>query len=315
VTLPYWDWTLDFGAELESQVLHDFGEIQYEASCLTGAFAEWDDPVSDTCVSRRNFSSSETRIQNGLPPFSEVELAVSSNNTWYWINLYVSRNLHKAAHVLVGGDEGTLNQAWAPADPAFWMHHCNLDRIWAIWADCYDYDINLEAGYSDLSTCECVGIDDDIVDTLENTTYTVRSLLDIHSLGYSYPPLMDDINKLSGNSEIYVANTCKWDWFDKSKQLALGLSPRPTVHTDAMRSRLSSTQIAYLAELSSTGDYHAAMVKKIEAECNLYDGYSTDYMYTTLLKGDDEGPAGPAILLQNVCLVVKADQLLALVGL
>jgi len=28
----------------------------------------------------------------------------------------------------------------SPDDPLFWMHHANIDRIWAMWQDCYDYD-------------------------------------------------------------------------------------------------------------------------------------------------------------------------------
>jgi tyrosinase len=34
-------------------------------------------------------------------------------------------------HVWVGGTMGFI--ATAPADPVFWMHHCNIDRLWWDW--------------------------------------------------------------------------------------------------------------------------------------------------------------------------------------
>jgi tyrosinase len=39
--------------------------------------------------------------------------------------------IHNSGHVWVGGSmSGILT---APADPAFWMHHAEIDRIWAEW--------------------------------------------------------------------------------------------------------------------------------------------------------------------------------------
>jgi tyrosinase len=39
--------------------------------------------------------------------------------------------IHDSGHVWVGGSMGLVPTA--PADPAFWMHHCEIDRIWAEW--------------------------------------------------------------------------------------------------------------------------------------------------------------------------------------
>jgi tyrosinase len=41
---------------------------------------------------------------------------------------------HSAVHVDVGTREkGMGTVAWAANDPIFWLHHCNIDRIWASW--------------------------------------------------------------------------------------------------------------------------------------------------------------------------------------
>jgi len=39
--------------------------------------------------------------------------------------------VHGSVHVWVGGTMS--NASTAAADPIFWMHHANLDRIWAAW--------------------------------------------------------------------------------------------------------------------------------------------------------------------------------------
>lgn len=37
---------------------------------------------------------------------------------------------HNHVHVWVGG---VMNSEWSPADPVFWLHHCEVDRLWAVW--------------------------------------------------------------------------------------------------------------------------------------------------------------------------------------
>src|SRR5207245_1593357 len=39
-------------------------------------------------------------------------------------------DLHNLVHRYVGGD---MALAASPNDPVFWLHHCNLDRLWSIW--------------------------------------------------------------------------------------------------------------------------------------------------------------------------------------
>lgn len=39
---------------------------------------------------------------------------------------------HNGVHVALGGTMGTFK---SPMDPVFWMHHCNVDRLWAIWQE------------------------------------------------------------------------------------------------------------------------------------------------------------------------------------
>ncbi|MEA2551855.1 MAG: hypothetical protein QOJ65_31, partial [Fimbriimonadaceae bacterium] len=42
-------------------------------------------------------------------------------------------NLHGNVHTLTGNSKGMGQVPWAANDPIFWMHHCNIDRLWASW--------------------------------------------------------------------------------------------------------------------------------------------------------------------------------------
>ena len=41
--------------------------------------------------------------------------------------------LHGNVHVFTGNSQGMGQVPWAANDPIFWMHHCNIDRIWMSW--------------------------------------------------------------------------------------------------------------------------------------------------------------------------------------
>ena len=47
-----------------------------------------------------------------------------------WAPTPTAPNLHNMVHVWVGGDMGPAS---SPNDPAFFLNHCNVDRIWSAW--------------------------------------------------------------------------------------------------------------------------------------------------------------------------------------
>lgn len=42
-------------------------------------------------------------------------------------------SLHGNVHVLIGDKKNMGAVPWAARDPIFWLHHCNIDRLWASW--------------------------------------------------------------------------------------------------------------------------------------------------------------------------------------
>ena len=47
-----------------------------------------------------------------------------------WIRTGGPPGLHNRTHAWVGG---TMSGADSPNDPIFFLHHCNIDRLWALW--------------------------------------------------------------------------------------------------------------------------------------------------------------------------------------
>jgi tyrosinase len=76
---------------------------------------------------------------------------------------------HNFIHVWIGGDMGVVNTA--AYDPIFFIHHCNVDRIWAIWQTLHGVDSI--PSYMRNAVLEPFGM-------------TVKDVLDINSLNYDY---------------------------------------------------------------------------------------------------------------------------------
>jgi tyrosinase len=88
---------------------------------------------------------------------------------------------HNRVHVWVGGHMAQVPQA--PNDPVFFLHHCNVDRIWARWQLCSptpDY-LPVTGGPTNHN------IDDPMPPwNARGETRTPRMLLDHIALGFSY---------------------------------------------------------------------------------------------------------------------------------
>lgn len=86
--------------------------------------------------------------------------------------------LHGNVHVWVGNNQGMGSVPWAANDPIFWMHHCNVDRLWASWnrGKCknptYAAWLNQQFVFADISGNKVVA--------------TVKDFNDISQANYTY---------------------------------------------------------------------------------------------------------------------------------
>jgi tyrosinase len=116
ITIPYWDWTKD------------------------RSIPPWLSGVTPTVRLPNGSAVTVTRmpgLPDQLPPQGDVDI-VMALDTYDDFNDGLEggtgttqTRLHNSVHVWVGGAMGSIPTA--AADPLFWLHHCNIDRIWSQW--------------------------------------------------------------------------------------------------------------------------------------------------------------------------------------
>lgn len=107
-------------------------------------------------------------------------------------------DVHNQIHGLVGGDGHMTLTAFSAFDPMFFIHHAQIDRIWALFSAINpdSYVIPLK---NDLGTfAQPAGITEDIDTPLfpfrtegTNTFHTSATVRDMKTFGYSYPEIVD----------------------------------------------------------------------------------------------------------------------------
>lgn len=164
VTIPYWDWTVD--------------------NSITSSI--W----------RGNFMGAFTGLnrQLGANPFlptrTQVKEAIDTTpyDTAPWRQVTSGfrsalEELHNGPHNWLGG---VMAGAGSPEDPVFWLHHSNIDRLWAIWQREHLNEPYLPT--SGTTGADELGLDDPMHEFREGekNTLTPKDVLDHTSLGYQY---------------------------------------------------------------------------------------------------------------------------------
>lgn len=134
--VPYWDWGQD--ALYDNQINTPLWANNFmggNGSPVTlGPFSASQWEIFPSGNLNRNITNSS------LPSVNQVfdTLSISQYDSSPW-NIDSNENnsfrqslevIHGDVHVWVGGNMANMD---SPNDPVFWLHHSNVDRIWAIW--------------------------------------------------------------------------------------------------------------------------------------------------------------------------------------
>lgn len=134
VNLPFWDWTVDrdltssfWGADfMGGNGVPSGGAVQ------TGPFAFstglWPLTVRDNPAGRVELTRA-IGVGTALPTRNGV-LRVLSEVPFSTFTRDLEGLIHNIVHVWIGGSAATRS---SPNDPAFFLLHCNVDRLWAEW--------------------------------------------------------------------------------------------------------------------------------------------------------------------------------------
>ncbi|MFI5496049.1 tyrosinase family protein [Actinoplanes sp. NPDC051859] len=179
VFLPYWDWTqaaTPFTADLLGAITNGsvnsgnfsptWGWSMYRSS-IAGSFLQRRVGVNATRPTAQTVSTVQAQTTYDRSPW---------NNTV--VNSYRNRNeidVHNRVHNYVGGHMATVE---SPNDPVFWLHHCNVDRLWWQWQT----NRGLDTYQPRTGTTNVI----DNSETMLPFTVTPAAVRDINTLNYSY---------------------------------------------------------------------------------------------------------------------------------
>jgi tyrosinase len=150
VCVPYWDWTKP--------------EEQHFPDWLVGVLPTVVTPTRTINVVRAPGSG------GGLASIaSQTPNAMAQTNYGQFSGII--NGIHGSVHIWVGG---TMSDASvSPADPVFWLHHANLDRLWWVWYN---------SPQGNHQNPPLTGADA----LMDPWTYTETDTRNIGSLGYTY---------------------------------------------------------------------------------------------------------------------------------
>ncbi len=111
--LPYWDWSVstEVPLEIQNQDLLTALELRRDANNLN-------DDKDLFLNAKKELLAAED--------FDTIGGDESSSGM-------IEGPYHNMVHVYLGGQMGRVPTA--AQDPIFWLHHCNVDRLWSLWMD------------------------------------------------------------------------------------------------------------------------------------------------------------------------------------
>lgn len=171
--LPYWDWTRN--PQLPRAFTQPAPNPLFEPRDMTPTETLPPENVGQAVLSGilgespfERFGTTRPNGQNSLDQSWQKRSGLQGT---------LEGNPHNNVHGIVGGVMGSSRSA---RDPIFFMHHCNIDRIWALWR---------AAGNED--TTDPLWVDMQFKDHFFNTDGSVWSpkvsdMQDYEALGYTY---------------------------------------------------------------------------------------------------------------------------------
>jgi hypothetical protein len=121
VMIPYWDWTRPDSRSIDVEPWKSFFGGR---SNTGGQFDSWP-------YVRAAAPGMHDHLPELLPGGMGTAIVPRLDNATYaGFRAIEASGGHGGGHNWVGG---TMAGGGSPADPLFWLHHCNIDRLWATW--------------------------------------------------------------------------------------------------------------------------------------------------------------------------------------
>ncbi|KAJ2996118.1 hypothetical protein HDV02_000171 [Globomyces sp. JEL0801] len=201
--IPYFDYSLDSQAPDKSPIWDWFGKNgDPKTKCITGNLQGLmgnylPDPKVASCVKRDWLMASKAEGGPLLGAFYSPQQisTILKNKNYNSFRIALENGPHNNFHMAIGGisivNELMIGDMYdpdtSPNDPIFFMHHANIDRLWAVWqsqnpsvAFTYFGNTNRDSDVQDAKTSDIMYFHGMIADK------TVGSAIDLSSRCIEY---------------------------------------------------------------------------------------------------------------------------------
>ncbi|KAE9377099.1 Di-copper centre-containing protein [Stipitochalara longipes BDJ] len=216
--LPYWDWasipampdvvseqyiqiTTASGVKTVSNPLYQY---KFPSSLNPSYFPASDGPITQDPYTIRDVTSTVNAKLQASGAMAAAYRALTKETSFDGFCTSAAaglaiENIHDNIHVDIGGGAGHMSfLAYSAFDPIFWLHHTNIDRLFAIWQAIHpnQYLTQMEEGTGTYTIPP--GTLDTQYTSLEPFTsngrdqfYTSASSWKTSTFGYTYPEISD----------------------------------------------------------------------------------------------------------------------------
>lgn len=214
-SLPYWDWSSD------ASLPNPSGARMWQNDFMGGAGSPINSGPFATWGIGRSLSGPlhNTQQPQHDPRTSYLINLITQNPSYadFWSKLELP---HNRVHVWVGGTMGDATTS--PDDPCFYLHHCNIDRLWAIWQKKYPNSgyqpvQNLNVAMHPWDTAPNIVTPANVLNH-EQKGYTYDTLIENNNgrmlyterIGAGWRPYFDDIQARVADMRRFVDVDCVW---------------------------------------------------------------------------------------------------------
>jgi len=159
--MPYWDWSSeptpdDVAGGAELLILNSGLGGDGDGQCLADEL--WGETYVPFVAGRtqteqcliRDLDYAERLSTCTFYSASQVMDLIDYSPRYQFFRPFLEGSPHPLIHVCFGGDAlGDMGTLYSPNDPVFFLHHCFVDLLWALWQNCYGYDVADTASWSD----------------------------------------------------------------------------------------------------------------------------------------------------------------------
>jgi hypothetical protein len=200
-------------------------------------------------------SMTDVNAAMNIVPYDSAPWNINSSGFRSFLEGWTSPSgLHNAAHMWVGG---SMMPATSPNDPVFFLHHANVDRIWANWQRKW-----LNSGSGDYLPVSGGPPGHNLTDGMLpwGTPFTPQTVLDTFALGYWYDdaaaPAITGLTPASGDGAGGTIVVIVGADFTGTTAINFGANSAVTFNVD------SDTQITALSP-AGTGSVNVTIVTPI----------------------------------------------------